>query len=271
MPEAYWIDSHCHLDFEVFAADCAAVIARALAHNVRRQITISTRFADYARLQALAEHYPSVYFTAGIHPCHAHEEAGQAVSAEQLQALARHPKLVGFGESGLDYHHSRETAAIQQEIFLRHIAAARQTRLPLIIHSRDADEDMAAILRRESAKGFFPFILHCFSSGRALAETGLELGGYISFSGIVTFKNAAVVREVAALTPLNRLLVETDAPYLAPVPYRGQRNEPAFVVKTAEFLAEFLQMEAGALQRRIMSNSYALFRKMPPADEQGGT
>ncbi|KAA6404792.1 TatD family hydrolase [Candidatus Tokpelaia sp.] len=268
MPEIdklYWIDTHCHLDFDVFATDRAAVIARALAQNVRRQITISTRISHYAQLQALAEAWPSVFFTVGTHPCNAHEEAEQAVNIEQLLALSRHPKLVGFGEAGLDYHYSRETEAAQKRSLSLHIAAARQTQLPLIIHSRDADEDMVEILRGESAKGRFPFILHCFSSGKKLAQTGLELGGYISFSGIVTFKNADIVREAAAATPKNRLLLETDAPYLAPVPYRGQSNEPAFVVKTAEFLAEFLNMEKSALAQQTTENAYAIFKKMQPA------
>lgn len=264
MDKAYWIDTHCHLDFDVFAPELEAVIARALARNVRRQISISTYISHYRQLRALAEKFPSVYFTVGTHPCNAHEEAEQAISLEQLLAMTQHPKLVGIGEAGLDYHYSKETAAVQKQSFLLHIAAARKTQLPLIIHSRDADADMEAILRSETARGRFPFVLHCYSSGVELAKAGLELGGYLSFSGIVTFKNAPLVREVAAFVPQDRILVETDAPYLAPVPYRGQRNEPSFVVQTAEFLAEFLQTPKEDFARQTSQNAYAVFKKMQP-------
>lgn len=263
--ENYWIDTHCHLDFEVFAPQLQAVVGRALAENVRRQITISTRIREISRLREIAEAFPSVFFTVGTHPCNAHEEAEQAVNLPQLLALTQHPKLVGLGEAGLDYHYSRETEAAQKKSFRLHCAAARETGLPLVVHARDADDDMEALLREEAAKGSFPFVLHCYSSGIKLAEAGLALGGYISFSGIATFKNAPLVREVAARVPRNRILVETDAPYLAPAPYRGQSNEPAFVVKTAEFLAEFLQIEKQDFARLTTENTYRLFKKMPRA------
>lgn len=262
MDKAYWVDTHCHLDFDVFAPDLDAVIDRALKLNVRRQITISTYISRYDYLRAIAEKYPSVFFTVGTHPCNAAEKAEQNFGIEQLIDFSRHPKLIGIGEVGLDYHYSRETAPIQKKSFLIHIAAARQTQLPLIIHSRDADSDMEDILRSEMARGSFPFVLHCYSSGEKLAKTGLELGGYISFSGISTFKNAGSVREIAAIVPKDKILVETDAPYLAPVPYRGRANEPSFVVKTAEFLADFLNINKTDFARQTTRNAYRLFSKI---------
>jgi len=262
---AYWIDTHCHLDFDCFAAERDAVVARALAANVRRQITISTRIAEVTKLIAIAEAYPSVFFSVGSHPGNAHEAAEQKVALAELLRLTAHPKCVGIGEAGLDYHYNKDTAAEQAKSLRLHIAAARQTGLPLIIHSREADADMAAILLAESGQGAFPFILHCYSSGPELAKTGLELGGYISFSGIATFKNAPGVREVAAFTPADRILVETDAPYLAPVPYRGQTNEPSFVAKTGEFLADFLHIDRQSFAAQTSENAYRLFSKMARA------
>jgi len=260
--DAYWIDTHCHLDFECFAPELDEVIARALAQNVRRQITISTRIAEYNKLKAIAEHYPSVFFTVGSHPSNTDEQAEKETQLETLLELSEHPKCIGIGEAGLDYHYDRETADTQNIVFRRHIAAARQTSLPLIIHTRDADADMENILREESGKGAFPFILHCYSSGMKLAETGLELGGYISFSGISTFKNAPAVREVAKIAPPDRILIETDAPYLAPVPYRGKTNEPSFVAKTGEFLAEFLGISKDDFAQQTAENAYRIFSKM---------
>lgn len=262
---AYWIDTHCHLDFDCFTPERDAVVERALAANVRRQISISTRLADAAILAELAEKYSSVFFSVGTHPCNTHEEAEQKADLSVLLAKTQHPKCVGIGEAGLDYHYSFETAALQARSFRLHIAAARAAQLPLIIHSRDADVDMAAILREESGKGAFPFILHCYSSGIELAKTGLELGGYISFSGIATFKNAPQVREVAAFTPRDRILVETDAPYLAPVPHRGKINEPAYTAKTGEFLAQFLGLNSAEFAAQTTANAYKIFSKMTRA------
>jgi len=254
------IDTHCHLDFEDFAPELDAVVARALAAGVERMITISTRMRQFDRILAIAEQYESVFCSVGTHPCHAHEEVD--ICADNLLRLSEHPKVVAFGEAGLDYHHNRETAMLQRSGFLAHIEAARQSQLPLVIHARAADEDMAQILLQETGKGTFPFILHCYSSGMELAQIGLDLGGYISFSGIVTFKNAANLRDIAKIVPLDRLLVETDAPYLAPVPFRGKRNEPALVRETACFLADFLGLTSQEIASITTNNALKLFNKI---------
>jgi len=254
------IDTHCHLDFDDFAPELDAVVERALAAGVGRMVTISTRVKQFDRILAIAEKYEPVFCSVGTHPCHAHEEPD--VEAEALLALAAHPKVVAIGEVGLDYHYERETEMLQKRSFLAHIEAARQAQLPLVIHARAADEDMAEILTQQTRVGAFPFILHCYSSGLRLAEIGLELGGFISFSGIVTFKNAANLRDIAKIVPLDRLLVETDAPYLAPVPFRGKRNEPAFVRETANFLSEFLGLSAAELATILSDNALRLFSKM---------
>jgi len=254
------IDTHCHLDFDNFAPELDAVIARALAVGVERMITISTRVKQFDRILAIAEKYASVFCSVGTHPCHAHEETD--IEAEHLLNLATHPKVVAIGEVGLDYHYEKETAALQKRSFLAHIEAARQAQLPLVIHARAADEDMAQILEKETGRGAFPFILHCYSSGQRLAEIGLELGGFISFSGIVTFKNAANLRNIAKIVPFDRLLVETDAPYLAPVPFRGKRNEPAFVRETASFLSELLGLTEQEMASITTKNALRLFSKM---------
>jgi len=254
------IDTHCHLDFDDFTPELDAVVARALAAGVECMVTISTRVRQFDRIVAIAEKYPSVFCSVGTHPCHAHEE--DDIEPDDILALISHPKVVAIGEVGLDYHYQRETAPQQKRSFLAHIEAARHSQLPLIIHARDGDEDMARILQEETGRGDFPFILHCYSSGMELARIGLELGGYISFSGIVTFKNAQALREIAKIVPLGRLLVETDAPYLAPVPFRGQRNEPAFVRETAGFLADFLGLSDEELASITTSNALKLFSKI---------
>jgi TatD DNase family protein len=192
------------------------------------------------------------------------------VTAEELVRLADHPKVVAIGEAGLDYHYDHAPREAQAAGFRTHIAAARETGLPLVIHARSADDDVAAILEEETGKGAFPFILHCFSSGRRLAEVGVALGGYVSFSGILTFKNSAELRAIAATVPPDRLMVETDAPYLAPVPHRGQRNEPAFVVETAKVLAEVVGRDAAELAAITTENFFRLFSKMPKLDVLGG-
>ncbi len=220
------IDSHCHLDFPDFAAECDNVVARARDAGVKRMITISTLVSKFAEIRALAETYDDVYCTVGTHPMNA---SAEQVSVEDLVALAQYEKCVGIGEAGLDYHYDDTPRDLAAQVFRTHIAAARQTELPLVIHARDADTDMAAILEDEMGKGLFKAILHCFTSTRKLAETGLALGLYVSFSGIVTFKNSDELRAIARDVPDDRLLVETDAPFLAPVPYRGKRNEPAYV------------------------------------------
>ena len=255
------IDSHCHLDFPDFAAELDAVVARARTAGVGRLITISTRVARHDALAALAERFDDVFFTVGTHPHQAAEEPD--VSAERLIALARHPKCVGLGEAGLDYHYDHAPRDVAARVFRTHIAAARESGLPLVIHARDADDDMAAILREETARGAFKAVLHCFSSGAALARTGLDLDLFVSFSGIVTFKGSTDLRDIARDVPLDRMLVETDAPFLAPVPHRGKRNEPAFVVETARILAELKGLDPQSFAEATSRNVERLFDKLP--------
>ncbi len=255
------VDSHCHLDFPDFADERDAVIARAVAAGVGRMVTISTRVKRFPSILKIAESHEEVYCSVGTHPHNAAEELD--VTTGELVRLSQHPKVVAIGEAGLDYFYDRAPREAQAESFRRHITAARQTGLPLVIHSRNADADMAAILEDETGKGAFPFILHCFSSGRALAETGVKLGGYVSFSGILTFKKSDELREIAKEIPRNRLLVETDAPYLAPQPFRGKRNEPAYVAYTATVLAETLGVDVAEIAAITTDNFFRLFAKMP--------
>jgi len=252
-------DSHCHLDFASLYGDLAGVLARMKEADIAGCITISTRVEQFAKISTIAESFDNVWCSVGTHPHNANEEIH--IKTADLVRLARHPKCVAIGEAGLDYHYNNAPHADQRTVFLRHIAAARETGLPLIIHARSADDDVAAILRQQMDAGAFPFVLHCFSSGAELAKVGLELGGYISFSGIVTFKNAQDIREVAKFVPTDRLLVETDAPYLAPVPFRGRDNEPALVSHTGEKLAEVREMSFAALAARTTHNFATLFAK----------
>jgi TatD DNase family protein len=254
------IDSHCHLDFPDFAGDRNAVIARAKARGVARMITISTRVQRFAHIVALADSDPDIFCTIGTHPHQAHEEP--EASVDQLVGLARHPKCVGIGEAGLDYHYDRAPRDIAARVFRTHIAAARKSGLPLVIHARDADADIATILKDEMGKGAFTAVLHCFTAGRELAETGLALGLYVSFSGVV--KNSQELRDIARDVPLERLLVETDAPFLAPLPNRGKRNEPAFVADTARVVAELKGVSEADFARATTDNVQRLFSKMPP-------
>ncbi|HEV2901110.1 MAG TPA: TatD family hydrolase [Pseudaminobacter sp.] len=255
------VDSHCHLDFPDFADDRAAIVERAGKAGVARMVTISTRVRRFPDVLAIAEAFDAVYCSVGTHPHNAAEEPD--VTAEELVRLSAHPKVVAIGEAGLDYHYDKSPRDAQAQGFRTHIAAARQTDLPLVIHARSADADMAAILEEETQKGAFPFILHCFSSGRELAETGVRLGGYVSFSGILTFKNSGELRDIAASVPHHRLLVETDAPYLAPMPFRGKRNEPAYVANTAAVLAETVGVSADEIAKITTDNFFRLFTKMP--------
>ena len=255
------VDSHCHLDFADFAEERADIVRRAREVGVGRMVTISTRVRKFADILAIAEEFDAVYCSVGTHPHNAAEELD--VTADELVRLAEHPKVVAIGEAGLDYHYDKSPRDAQATSFRTHIAAARRTGLPLVIHARSADQDMAAILRDEMGKGAFPFVLHCFSSGPELARTGIELGGYISFSGIVTFRNSEELREIAREIPLDRILVETDAPYLAPVPHRGRRNEPAFVADTAGSLAATLGIDPDELAMLTTRNFFRLFEKMP--------
>ena len=253
------VDSHCHLDFDSFDADRSATLGRAFDAGVGTMVTICTRLSRFADIRAIADMDERIWCSVGIHPHQVAEEAEATVGA--LVERADHPKVVGIGETGLDYYYDYSPRADQAASFRTHIAAARETALPLIVHTRDADDDMAAILREEAGKGAFPCVLHCFSSSRALAETALELGFYISLSGIVTFRNAEELRAIARGVPLDRLLVETDSPFLAPVPNRGKRNEPAFVVHTAAKVAEIKGVEPEELARATTDNFFRLFAK----------
>ncbi|MGH6800017.1 MAG: TatD family hydrolase [Methylocella sp.] len=254
------IDSHCHLDFDDFAAERDAVVGRARAAGLKRMITISTRVREFATIRGLVEAYDDVYCTIGTHPHNAHDEE---VTAAELVDLARHPKCVGIGEAGLDYHYDKIPRDIAARVFRTHIAAARQSGLPLVVHARDADADIAAILGDEMGKGAYAGVLHCFTASAMLAEAGLSLGLYISFSGVLTFKNSRPLREIARAVPMDRMLVETDAPYLAPVPYRGKRNEPAFVAATAQVLADVKGVSPQTIAAATSANALRLFSKMP--------
>ena len=261
------VDSHCHLDFPDFAAELDAVVARARAAGIGRMVTISTRVRRHAQVLAIAEKFPDVFCSVGTHPHHAHEELD--IGAAELVAIAKHPKVVAIGEAGLDYHYDNSPRAAQEQGLHVHIQAARETGLPLVIHSREADADMARILREETGKGAFPAVLHCFTGGRELAFAAVELGHYVSFTGILTFKNSQSLRDIAAALPAERILVETDAPYLAPLPHRGRRNEPSYVVETAKVLAETRGVSTEEIARQTTQNFFRLFNKVPqniPAD-----
>ena len=256
------VDSHCHLDFPDFGPEVDDVVARAHAAGVGLMVTISTKVSEFEKVRAVAERFPHVFCSVGIHPHEAESEP--EIDTAKLVELAQHPKVVGIGETGLDYYYEHSPREAQQRNFRAHIAAARETGLPLIVHTRDADEDTAQILDEEMGKGAFPGLLHCFSSSPQLAEKAIELGLYISLSGIVTFKNAVELRETAAKVPMDRLLVETDAPYLAPVPKRGKRNEPGFVVHTAAKVAEVKGVPAEELAETTTANFLRLFSRVPP-------
>ncbi len=254
------IDSHCHLDFPDFAEELDAIVARAHAAGVERMVTISTKVSRGAAYQAIAERFANVYFTIGTHPHQAAEEP--ETDAATIRRFVAHPKCVGIGEAGLDYHYDYAPREVAAQVFRAQIGLARELDLPLVIHAREADEDVAQILRDEMRHGQFAAVLHCFTSSRALAETGLELGLYVSFSGVLTFKGSASLREIVRDIPLDRVLVETDAPFLAPVPNRGKRNEPAFVVATAAALAEAKGVSFEEIAAATRANTLALFRKM---------
>ncbi len=255
------VDSHCHLDFPDFASELDAVVARARAASIARLVTISTRVKRHAAVLAIAERFPDVFCSVGTHPHHAHEELDVTVADLVAKTLAA--KVVALGEAGLDYHYDNSPREAQEQGFRRHIAAARETGLPLVIHSREADADTARILEEETGQGAFPAVLHCFTAGPDLAQRAVALGHFISFTGILTFKNSADLRAIAAKLPADRILVETDAPYLAPGKYRGQRNEPAFVVETAKVLAETRGVSFDIIARQTSENFFRLFRKVP--------
>jgi len=260
------IDSHCHLDFPDLLTRLPDVLAAASATGVGRMVSISTHVSRFDAYRQLAEAHESVFFTVGTHPHNAAQEPD--VPAARLVELSAHPRCIGIGEAGLDYHYDTSPRDVQQRVFRTHIEAARETGLPLVIHARSADEDMIRILTEETGRGRFDAVLHCFSSGQKLAQIGVELGFYVSFSGILTFRNSEDIRNIAAAVPRDRLLVETDAPYLAPVPYRGKTNEPAYVAHTARVLAEVVGVTEAEIADITTANFYRLFSKADAADRQ---
>lgn len=253
------IDSHCHLDFPEFAPELDAIVARAKAAGIGGIVTVCTRIRRFDRLREIAERFSNVCCSVGTHPHYAHEELD--IPLDDMLRLAEHPKMVAFGEAGLDYYYKKSPPADQQRGFRLHIAAARESGLPLIIHTRDAEEDTAAILTDEVAKGAFGALLHCYTGSSELLKTALPLGAYVSFSGVLTFKKSEALREVAAGVPLDRLLVETDAPFLAPEPYRGKRNEPLYIRQTARVLAEVKGVSEAEIARITTENFFRLFAK----------
>ena len=255
------VDSHCHLDFPEFAPELDAVVARARAAGVGRIVTISTRVKKHAQVLAIAEKFQDLFCSVGTHPHNAREEPD--VDANALIALTNNPKIVAIGEAGLDYHYDKSPRDAQMKSFRQHIAAARETGLPLVIHSRDCDADMTRVLAQEAGEGAFPAVLHCFTGGRDLAFKAIDLGLYISFTGILTFKNSQALRDIARDLPADRILVETDAPFLAPMPYRGKRNEPAYVAETAKVLAKTRGVTADDIARQTTENFFRLFSKVP--------
>ncbi|MCO6381474.1 TatD family hydrolase [Oceanicola sp. 502str15] len=252
-------DSHCHLDFPDFDGELPDVLARAKAAGVGRMVTICTRRAGLANVQAISEAYAEVFHAFGIHPMRAHEEPLMTVS--ELAEAAAHPKCVGIGETGLDYHYTAESAEVQQQSLRIHIDAARETGLPLIIHARAADDDMAAILREGYEDGPYSCVMHCFSSSAELARAALDLGFYLSMSGIAAFPKSQELRDIFAAAPLERILVETDSPYLAPPPHRGKRNEPAYTAHTAKVGAEVFGLSYEDFAAATQANFERLFSK----------
>jgi TatD DNase family protein len=255
------IDSHCHLDFPDFADDLDGIVGRAEAAGIARMVSISTRMSRLDKLAAITERFPNVYSSVGTHPHYAHEEPD--VTVADLVAVAQRAKVVAIGEAGLDYHYDFSPREAQESGFRRHIAAARETQLPLVIHSREADADVARILEEETGQGAFPAVLHCFTGGRELAFRAVALGLYVSFTGILTFKNSDALRAIAADLPADRILIEPDAPYLAPGKYRGKRNEPAYVTETAKVLATTRGVSVEEIARQTTANFFRLFSKVP--------
>lgn len=261
------VDHHCHLDFPQLVADRDGLLARAKSAGVGVMVTISTRVRQLPTLLDICAAHDNIYCSVGTHPHNADEERG--IPADELVRLSEHPKVVAIGEAGLDYFYKKGSPEAQAEGFRTHIEAARRTGLPLEIHTRDADEDTIKILEEEQAKGAFPAILHCYTGGPELARRAVELGLYVSFTGVVTFKKNDALRDIARNVPLDRLLVETDAPYLAPEPFRGKTNEPSYVVHTAATLAEVKGVSPEALAQATTDNFFRLFRKVKRPDARG--
>jgi TatD DNase family protein len=257
------VDSHCHLDFPDFTDDLDAIVARAAAAGIGRIVTISTRVKRLGELLDIAERFPDVYCSVGTHPHHADEEDG--IPADELIELTKHPKVVALGEAGLDNFYQHGSSGAQERGFRAHIAAARKTGLPLVIHTRDADDDCGRILADEMTKGSFRAVLHCYTGGRELAMKAIALGLSISFTGILTFKKSQALRDLAAELPADRIMVETDSPYLAPGKFRGKRNEPSYVVEVAKVLAETRGVSLEEISRQTTENFFRLFSKVPSA------
>ena len=253
------VDSHCHLDFDSFDGDRFETIQRAFDADINILVTICTRYSKFDQILSIANLDPRIFCSVGIHPHQVKEE--NPITIENLLTASRHPKVIGIGETGLDYYYDQSPRDDQKTSFRKHIEAARESQLPLIVHTRDADEDMAHILSEEMKSGSFPCVLHCFSSGQELANTAIELGCYLSLSGILTFKNAENLRNIVKKVPLNRLLVETDSPYLAPIPNRGRRNEPSFVRYTAKKAAEVKNVDQETFEKTTTDNFFQLFSK----------
>jgi TatD DNase family protein len=255
------VDSHCHLDFPDFASGLDDVVRRAHDVGIGGMVTISTRVKKHDQVRAVAERFDDVFCSVGTHPHNAHEELD--IGTDELLKFTQHPKVVAIGEAGLDYHYDNSPRDAQARGFRAHIAAARESKLPLVIHSREADDDMARILEDETGKGAFPAVLHCFTGGRDLAMRAIALGHYVSFTGILTFKATQNLRDIAAELPTDRILVETDAPYLAPGKFRGKRCEPAYVVETAKVLAETRGVTLDEIAKQTTDNFFRLFSKVP--------
>jgi TatD DNase family protein len=265
LPRLDLVDSHCHLDFPDLAPEHTAILARAREAGVHRMVTICTRLKNEPAVRAIAEAHPEVFYAAGTHPMHAADEP--LASLAELVALARHPRFVGIGETGLDYHYTADSKAVQQTSLRIHIEAAQETGLPLIVHARDADQDMEAILAEGMARQAFGCVMHCFSSGPRLAEAALEMGFYLSISGIAAFPKSQDLRDIFAKAPLDRLLLETDSPYLAPPPYRGKRNEPAYVAHTARAMAPVFGLSFEAFAAQTTANFDRLFTRAARAKQ----
>ncbi len=255
------VDTHCHLDFPKLADQLDDVLARAKKAHIDQMVTICTKVREFAGIVAIAEKYEHVFCSVGTHPHYAEEEAD--ITVEEIVELSRHPKVVAIGEAGLDYHYDNSPREVQKTVFRRHIEAARQTGLPLVIHTRDADEDMVDILKQEMAKGAFPALIHCFTASRELSQEVLDMGLYISLSGVLTFKNSTDIQEIAKDLPLDRLFVETDAPFLAPAPHRGKTNEPAFTLHTAQKLADLKSLTLEEVAQATTENFHRLFSRVP--------
>ncbi|MGA7327263.1 MAG: TatD family hydrolase [Rhodomicrobium sp.] len=262
------VDSHCHLDFPDFAGALDETVKRARSAGIGHMLTICTHVRKFSEVLAVAERFPDVTCSVGTHPHSASEE--RDITTAEICESTDHRRVVAIGEAGLDYHYQNSSREDQQAGFRRHIAAARETGLPLVIHTRDADEDTASILREEMTKGPFKAVLHCYTGGRRLAETGIELGLYVSFSGILTFPKSNDLRSLAADLPLSRLLVETDAPFLAPQPHRGKRNEPAYVRDTAKVLAGMKRASEDEIAAITTENFFTLFSKAATAANRAG-